>query len=189
MQSLSVCRTEQKFCLLIIIRKRIVTNFALGLPGLGPQPQNRLGQFQWWQDTRTVGLLASAPLRSPGHVPQALDKCPTAFSRSLALASSVLTLQKCHKTPPSCFQCPLGRSCQTLFQKATLTCTLPQNKGRTSGNGFLDKAFSQPERDPTSDIISLRQSSSAADAFDSRCCFHLTLETPKPTPLPDHYSS
>lgn len=50
-------------------------------------------------DVRTIDdqlpcLASSQKYRAP----QSLHKCPTAFSSSLALASSVLTLQKRHST-------------------------------------------------------------------------------------------
>ena len=75
-------------------------------------------------DVRTIDdhlpcLASSQKYRAP----PALHKGPTAFSSSLALSSSVLTLQKCHSTLLRCFQCQLARSGPKLFQKATATYT------------------------------------------------------------------
>lgn len=122
---------------------------AFGLPGFGPRPQKRLGQFQRCQN---IGQSACLPglLSKVCHTPQTLDKCPKAFLSRLALASSVLTLQKCHKTFPHCFQ---GKRCQKLLQKATPTCTAPEQWGHQTTR-FLNKAFSWLGIQPQTQLIS-----------------------------------
>lgn len=150
---------------------------------MGPTTQNRLDEFWWCQNTDDqLACLASSQKH---RAPWALDKCPVAFSSSLALTTSVLTWLKCHTTLLCCCQCQLGRNCQELFQKATATYIATEQWVAVMTR-LLNKTCGGADRDATSD----RMHFPVAKLFLYRrcvwvCCFSWTLGTSKRTPLPD----